>query len=141
MAELLLRVPFVPGDSDLDQLGKIFQALGSPTQENWPDHQLLPDFVTFKSFPGTPLKEIFTAAGPDLIQLLERLLSLDPNKRCTATEALKMAYFSNKPYPSPGSELPLPSSIRESAEAERAGSKRKLRDNLGGSGLVKKLVF
>lgn len=36
IAELLLRVPFLPGESDLDQLTRIFQALGSPTEESWP---------------------------------------------------------------------------------------------------------
>lgn len=35
LAELLLRVPFLPGDSDLDQLTKIFQALGTPTEDTW----------------------------------------------------------------------------------------------------------
>jgi cyclin-dependent kinase 7 len=35
LAELLLRVPFLPGDTDLDQLTKIFQALGTPTEESW----------------------------------------------------------------------------------------------------------
>ncbi len=97
---------------------------------------MLPDFVTFKSFPGTPLKDIFIAAGTDLIHLLERLLALDPNKRCTATEALKMPYFSNKPYPSPGQELPLPASIRE-----KPATKRKVRGKLASSGLVKRLDF
>lgn len=36
LAELLLRVPFFPGDSDLDQLTRIFQVLGTPTDEMWP---------------------------------------------------------------------------------------------------------
>lgn len=36
IAELLLRVPFLPGESDLDQLTRIFQALGSPNEETWP---------------------------------------------------------------------------------------------------------
>lgn len=36
VAELLLRVPFLPGESDLDQLTRIFQTLGSPTEETWP---------------------------------------------------------------------------------------------------------
>jgi cyclin-dependent kinase 7 len=35
LAELLLRVPFLPGDSDLDQLTRIFQVLGTPTDETW----------------------------------------------------------------------------------------------------------
>ena len=67
LAELLLRIPFIAGDTDLDQLAKIFQALGTPTVENWPGHTELPDFVQFKSYPTTPLDDIFTAAGPDLI--------------------------------------------------------------------------
>lgn len=36
LAELLLRVPFLPGDSDLDQLSKIFETLGTPTAAEWP---------------------------------------------------------------------------------------------------------
>lgn len=36
LAELLLRVPFLPGESDLDQLTRIFQVFGTPTEENWP---------------------------------------------------------------------------------------------------------
>ena len=36
LAELLLRVPFLPGDSDLDQLSKIFETLGTPTEAEWP---------------------------------------------------------------------------------------------------------
>ena len=36
MAELLLRVPFLPGESDLDQLTRIFSTLGTPNEENWP---------------------------------------------------------------------------------------------------------
>jgi len=36
LAELLLRIPFFPGESDLDQLTKIFQAMGTPTNDNWP---------------------------------------------------------------------------------------------------------
>ena len=35
LAELLLRVPFIPGESDLDQLTRIFQVLGTPTEETW----------------------------------------------------------------------------------------------------------
>ena len=47
LAELLLRVPFVAGDTDLDQLAKIFQALGTPTEETWPNHTKLPGSFKF----------------------------------------------------------------------------------------------
>lgn len=36
LAELLLRVPFLPGESDLDQLSRIFQVFGTPGEETWP---------------------------------------------------------------------------------------------------------
>ncbi|PWY77152.1 kinesin family protein [Aspergillus sclerotioniger CBS 115572] len=35
-AELLLRVPFIAGNSDLDQISKICEAFGTPTEDNWP---------------------------------------------------------------------------------------------------------
>ena len=89
LAELLLRVPFLAGDSDLDQLSKIFQALGTPSEESWPGISSLPDFIQFKQQPGTPLRDIFTAAGDDLLDLMGSLLMLCPLKRFDATTALK----------------------------------------------------
>lgn len=35
-AELMLRTPFMPGNTDLDQLSRIYHALGSPTPSDWP---------------------------------------------------------------------------------------------------------
>lgn len=140
LAELLLRVPFLPGESDLDQLTKIFQALGTPTEENWPDLKALPDYIGFKPLPGTPLPHIFTAAGNDLIKLLGKLLALYPLNRCTATEALKMPYFSNKPAPTPGEKLPMPGSFKDKIAEEKPNLKRKLMDAEGGS-KPKKLQF
>ncbi|KAL0270647.1 UNVERIFIED_CONTAM: hypothetical protein PYX00_007992 [Menopon gallinae] len=142
LAELLLRVPFLPGESDLDQLTKIFQALGTPTEENWPGMNGLPDFIQFKPSPGTPLREIFTAATDDLLYLLSKLLAICPSERCSASEALQMEYFRNKPYPSPGSQLPLPSSVRSRKQEERPSLKRKLMESsLEGIPAPKKLIF
>jgi serine/threonine protein kinase len=53
----------------------------------------LPDFIVFKPQPGTPLPHIFTAAGDDLILLLQKLLSVNPQGRCNCTEALQLPYF------------------------------------------------
>jgi len=139
VAELLLRTPFFPGESDLDQLAKIFQAMGSPSNEIWPGVTSLPDYVLFKVFPKTPLRNIFTAAPDDMIQLLSSLLTLNPLERCTCTEALQMPYFSNKPAPTPGPSLPLPASLRQNMD--RSGTKRKVTDNGEGGSLAKRLVF
>lgn len=32
----MLRTPYLPGESDMDQLKTIFRALGTPTEEDWP---------------------------------------------------------------------------------------------------------
>jgi cyclin-dependent kinase 7 len=140
LAELMLRVPFIQGETDLDQLAKIFLALGTPTEETWPGLTSLPDYIQFKWHPGTPLHDVFTAAGDDLLKLLSLLFKLNPLERCDATTALKLPYFSNKPYPSTGKSLPLPSNIAAAKkEMERPGLKRKM-DNES-NGLAKKLVF
>lgn len=33
-------MPFLPGESDLDQLSRIFQVLGTPTEKDWPVSRL-----------------------------------------------------------------------------------------------------
>lgn len=35
-AELMLRTPYMAGETDLDQLKTIFRALGTPTEQDWP---------------------------------------------------------------------------------------------------------
>lgn len=45
--ELILRVPFLSGETDIDQLKKTFHAMGTPTEQDWPVSSFL--FVTFPS--------------------------------------------------------------------------------------------
>ena len=40
--ELMLRKPLLPGSTELDQLQKIFELLGPPTEAQWPDFPTLP---------------------------------------------------------------------------------------------------
>ncbi|XP_047652267.1 cyclin-dependent kinase 7 isoform X2 [Phacochoerus africanus] len=144
LAELLLRVPFLPGDSDLDQLTRIFETLGTPTEEQWPDMCSLPDFVTFKSFPGIPLQHIFIAAGDDLLDLIQGLFLFNPCTRITATQALKTKYFSNRPGPTPGCQLPRPNCPVEALKEQSnpaVATKRKRTEALEQGGLPKKLIF
>lgn len=105
-AELMLRTPYVAGESDMDQLTKIFHALGTPTEMDWPGMSSLPDFIQFKAFPKVPLRQYFTAAGVDALSLLEQMLVFDPNKRWTAEECLGHSYFKNTPLPTPSEKLP-----------------------------------
>jgi cyclin-dependent kinase 7 len=62
-AELMLRKPYCPGSSDIDQLGRIYAALGTPSEESWPGFKSMPDYVEFVYCPAPPLRELFTTVG------------------------------------------------------------------------------
>jgi len=143
LAELLLRVPFLPGESDLGQLSKIFETLGTPTEDDWPGMNALADYVEFKKFPRIPFPEIFSAAGDDLINLLERLFDYDPVERINATDALKHAYFSNHPAPTLAYMLPRPGMNNDNDPVSKASNllKRKMEDPMAHDVTAKKLIF
>ncbi|WIA09012.1 hypothetical protein OEZ85_008426 [Tetradesmus obliquus] len=107
-AELLLRKPWLPGMTDIDQLGKIFQALGTPTKDNWPGVEALPNYVPFQPVTPLPLRQQFPGAADDALELLARMVALDPNRRPSAAEALRHPYFSSAPPPTPPERLPKP---------------------------------
>ncbi|KAK7056289.1 hypothetical protein VNI00_002842 [Paramarasmius palmivorus] len=105
-AELMLRTPYLAGESDMDQLKTIFRALGTPTEQEWPGYTKLPDYVPVGQFPKTPLRDLFTAASADAINLLSKCLIYEPRKRITCKEALNHPYFFAMPYPTHPSKLP-----------------------------------
>ncbi len=55
-AELFLKKPLFRGDTDIDQLSKIFGIRGTPSNETWPNVQKLPNFIKFQESLGVPLK-------------------------------------------------------------------------------------
>ncbi|EGG21753.1 p34-cdc2 protein [Cavenderia fasciculata] len=107
-AELMLRTPYLPGTSEIDQLAKIFAALGTPNETIWPGVTSLPNYIKFTDFPATPFKQLFTAAGDDALDLLSKMLTFNPSARCSATEALNHPYFTNNPKPTNPRDLPRP---------------------------------
>jgi len=138
LAELMLRVPFLPGDTDLSQLTTIFQTLGTPTDEDWPEAKHLPDYVSFKHFPGVPLVQCFSAASDKLISLISGLLACNPAKRISATKALNSPFFLDDPPPTHSSKLPLPSGLIDS---KVKNLKRKSGGQGDGTNSKKRLIF
>ena len=43
-AEMVMKCPLYPGDSEIDELFKIFRTLGTPNEELWPGVSKLPDY-------------------------------------------------------------------------------------------------
>ena len=82
------------GDSEIDQIFKIFKVLGTPHDNNWPEALKLPDFKpTFPRWKGIPLSEHTNGLDECALDLLAGLTALDPNKRISARMALLHPYF------------------------------------------------
>ncbi|GAA5999674.1 CDC2/CDK family serine/threonine-protein kinase [Rhodotorula paludigena] len=107
-AELMLRVPFMAAESDMDQLNMIFTALGTPTEQDWPGFTKLSSSAQFEKKPRSDLGMLFSAASPEAIDLLQKTLTYDPRRRITAREALRHPFFHSAPRPTAPSLLPKP---------------------------------
>ncbi len=57
------------------------------------------------------LAELFSRSHSAELDLLRGLLTLDPAKRLTATQALQHEYFNTLPAPCPPELLPLPAGV------------------------------
>ncbi|KAL0346609.1 UNVERIFIED_CONTAM: Cyclin-dependent kinase F-1 [Sesamum calycinum] len=111
-AELLSLEPLFPGNSDIDQLGKIFSILGNLTDEVWPGCVRLPDYkiISFgKVEKPVGLEACLPNRSPDEVLLVRKLLCFDPASRATAMELLHDKYLNEEPLPIPLSELRIPS--------------------------------
>ncbi|KAI8715596.1 Protein kinase domain-containing protein [Fusarium sp. LHS14.1] len=109
--ELLTREPLLQGKNEVDQVSRIFELCGVPTDESWPGFRRLPNARTLRlpktaAASGSVVRARFpglTSAGAGL---LADLLSLDPDRRPTAREMLQHEYFRQDPKPKPESMFP-----------------------------------
>lgn len=124
-AELVLRTPFLPGNTDLHQLELICQAIGTPTEDNWPGVSKLEGFVKFDKATALPVRgkdyylASFGTAGPVGVDLLMLMLTLDPRKRCTSRQVLEHKWWISDPAPTKKEDLP-----------KKGGNLRKIGDDL-----------
>ncbi|KFD60214.1 hypothetical protein M514_00593, partial [Trichuris suis] len=105
IAELLLRAPLFPGESDLDQLRRIVEILGTPSEENWPGVTLLPDYLPTKPCPKVPWRQILPSADDEIIGILEWCLQYNPCNRTDVAIPMQSAYFTKRPYVCSNEEL------------------------------------
>lgn len=112
-AELITLQPLLPGTSELDQVRKIFDLLGEPSPQNWPEGlQLaakmnirLESITTSGLITGAlngpqycqdgqmKLKAILPLSSPDMVFFLWSMLRLDPRYRPSAGQSLCFSFF------------------------------------------------
>ncbi|KAL9603367.1 MAG: hypothetical protein Q9219_001229 [cf. Caloplaca sp. 3 TL-2023] len=109
-AELILRQPFLAGQTDVEQLELICQWVGTPTEENWPGISKLADFIRFEKVQPVRGRDFFLStfgtAGPVGVDLLMSMLALDPRKRSTSRQVLEHKWWTSEPRPTAKEDLP-----------------------------------
>ncbi|XP_037346506.1 mitogen-activated protein kinase 14B isoform X2 [Pungitius pungitius] len=96
MAELLTGQTLFPGTDHIDQLKLIMMLIGTPGPELLMKISSESARNYINSLPHMPKRnfaDVFIGANPLAVDLLEKMLVLDTDKRITASEALAHPYF------------------------------------------------
>lgn len=108
-AELMLRTPYLAGQTDPEQLDITFRALGTPTEQNWPNVSKLPGYNELRVYPEPSRAELrnrFIAASDTALDLMIDLTRLNPTARVTCERALQSPFFAELPRATKPKDLP-----------------------------------
>mmetsp|Transcript_92860 Transcript_92860/g.298707 ORF Transcript_92860/g.298707 Transcript_92860/m.298707 type:complete len:446 (+) Transcript_92860:83-1420(+) len=90
--------PLFPGGADLEQICLIFQTLGTPNVQDWPEVRRLPDYRKVEFVPRDPKPLDWEGQrSPQAVRLLYGLLRLNPACRLRAHAALAERCFAEAP--------------------------------------------
>jgi cell cycle related kinase len=120
IGELYNMNPLFPGNNDIDQIFKVLQILGTPTQESWPVSVVgrektlrairvcragapavrqtatdLPDFnkVVFPEMPAVKLEDAFPRIPRGSVKVIESMVVLEPSRRSSAVQVRSPARY------------------------------------------------
>jgi len=101
--ELCTKQPAFPGSDVVDTLRKIFQLLGTPGEEMWPEASELPNYRRFTlhldEHEPQSIEDVFPIVqqmiGSDGLDLLHKCWQFESKMRISSENALKSKYFSS----------------------------------------------
>uniref|UniRef100_A0A669ELY7 mitogen-activated protein kinase n=1 Tax=Oreochromis niloticus TaxID=8128 RepID=A0A669ELY7_ORENI len=149
MAELLTGRALFPGTDHIDQLKLIMLLVGKPGPELLKKISSESARNYISSLPHMPKRsfaDVFIGANPLAVDLLERMLVLDTDKRITAAEALAHPYFAQYHDPDDEPEAEPYDQSFESRELQidewkRTSSRAKSHSMMMYSSVKKPIIF
>ncbi|CAG9770178.1 unnamed protein product [Ceutorhynchus assimilis] len=95
-AEMAMKKPLFQGDSEIDQLFRIFQILRTPTEEIWKGVSSLPEYhAIFPNWTNFNLEKSVKNLDDDGVDLLAKMLVYEPGQRISAKSIAVHPYFKN----------------------------------------------
>lgn len=91
-AELFTRRALIPGNSEAEQLQKIFQVIGSPPMKDWPEDCTI-KYEMVSKFKPTPIETLVPNICSQGSVLIMKMLTFNPKERISAKDALNSDYF------------------------------------------------
>ncbi|PON74527.1 GPCR kinase [Parasponia andersonii] len=136
LAEMYAGKPIMPGRTEVEQMHKIFKLCGSPSEDFWQKTRL-PHATSFK--PQQPYKrrlpETFKDFPSSALALVDKLLTIEPEHRGSATTALGSDFFTTEPLPCDPSSLPkYPPSKEIDAKLRNEEARRRRAETVKGRG-------
>ncbi|PAV65767.1 hypothetical protein WR25_19715 [Diploscapter pachys] len=96
LAEMLSNRPLFPGKHYLDQLNLILAVVGSPSQEDLQciiNDKARSYLISLPHKPKQPWSRLYPGADPRALDLLEKMLTFNPNNRIDIEQALAHPYL------------------------------------------------
>jgi len=107
MAEVLTLSPLFPGETDIDQLNRIYSICGTPDVwlHDWPEAKSLADFdkISFTPMPAGRIEAVLHQHSSAAATLVAAMVRVPPARRISARAALQDSWFVSVDLPAPPS--------------------------------------